>query len=80
MKVVVDISNMMSDFESHKNYFFILNYEFLKSGVSCRIFFIYNLQYCLVLTVIDPENETVYFMDPLKRRLIVGEFRVVVDT
>ena len=30
--------------------------------------------------MINPEKETVYFMDPLKRRLISGEFRVVVDT
>lgn len=38
MKAEVDISNVMSDLESHKNDFSILNYEFSKYGVCCRIF------------------------------------------
>ncbi|XP_062018475.1 uncharacterized protein LOC133734873 [Rosa rugosa] len=32
-----------------------------------------------MLTVINSEEDTVYFMDPLKRRLITGEWKNIVD-
>jgi hypothetical protein len=32
-----------------------------------------------MLTVVNPEEEIVYFMDPLKRRLVGGEWHTVVE-
>ncbi|XP_024177978.1 uncharacterized protein LOC112183893 [Rosa chinensis] len=41
----------------------------------------YNASAHWVLTVIDPDNDIVYFMDPLKRRLGGnGEWKDIVDT
>ncbi|XP_024177721.2 uncharacterized protein LOC112183578 [Rosa chinensis] len=41
----------------------------------------YNASAHWVLTVIDPDNDTVYFMDPLKKRLGGnGEWKDIVDT
>ena len=32
-----------------------------------------------MLTVVNPDEEIVHFMDPLKRRLVTGEWRNIVD-
>ncbi|KAM5578461.1 hypothetical protein ABKV19_008661, partial [Rosa sericea] len=40
----------------------------------------YNASVHWMLIVIDPDNETVYFMDPLRRRLPGGEWKDIVDT
>ncbi|XP_040365679.1 uncharacterized protein LOC112168778 isoform X2 [Rosa chinensis] len=40
----------------------------------------YNASVHWMLTVIDPDNEIVYFMDPLRRRLAGGEWKDIVDT
>ncbi|XP_024179791.2 uncharacterized protein LOC112185725 [Rosa chinensis] len=40
----------------------------------------YNADNHWMLTVVNPEENTVYFMDPLKRRLPTGEWRSIVDT
>ncbi|XP_062026022.1 uncharacterized protein LOC133742378 [Rosa rugosa] len=33
-----------------------------------------------MLTLVDPEKGTAYFMDPLKRRLPIGDWMSIVDT
>ncbi|XP_024156196.1 uncharacterized protein LOC112164199 [Rosa chinensis] len=40
----------------------------------------YNAFVHWMLTVINPDNETVYFMDPLRRRLPGEEWKDIVDT
>ncbi|KAK9942844.1 hypothetical protein M0R45_008491 [Rubus argutus] len=40
----------------------------------------YNSDSHWMLTVVDPDKETVYFMDPMKRRLATGEWTGIVDS
>ncbi|XP_061988645.1 uncharacterized protein LOC133712759 [Rosa rugosa] len=54
-----------------------VSYERGKPG---QIFLVpYNSGCHWMLTVANPTEEVVYFMDPLKRRLITGEWRTIVD-
>ncbi|XP_040368744.1 uncharacterized protein LOC121051020 isoform X1 [Rosa chinensis] len=39
----------------------------------------YNAGNHWMLTVVNPEEETIYFMDPLRRRLVGGEWQTVVE-
>ncbi|PRQ50513.1 hypothetical protein RchiOBHm_Chr2g0134051 [Rosa chinensis] len=54
-----------------------VSYERGKPG---QIFLVpYNSGCHWMLTVVNPTEEVVYFRDPLKRRLITGEWRTIVD-
>lgn len=45
-----------------------------------KIFLVpYNSGCHWMLTVVNPDEEIVHFMDPLKRRLVTGEWRNIVD-
>ncbi|PRQ18018.1 putative Ulp1 protease family catalytic domain-containing protein [Rosa chinensis] len=52
----------------------------MRKGKRGQIFFLpYNSSCHWMLTVINVEEDTIYFMDPLKRRLITGEWKNIVD-
>ncbi|PRQ54700.1 putative Ulp1 protease family catalytic domain, transposase, Tnp1/En/Spm [Rosa chinensis] len=55
--------------------------ERLISAKPGQIFMLpYNSDKHWVLTIVDPEQEIVYFMDPMKRRLPTGEWVSIVDS